>query len=91
MRDDGQIGGAWIIILFVVTLAFGFFMWMMLTPFFNGVFGTVNSEYVDTGKISQANYDAGNVVYYAWIAFPMLFVIIVVAGYFLRSIVTRGY
>lgn len=93
MKDDkGQVTGiAWIVIMFVAVMAFGFFMWLLLTPMFNEVFSVVNHDYVETGDISQANYDAGNVVYYAWLAFPVILVIGLVAGYMLRSLVTRGY
>jgi len=92
LDDRGQtIGIGWIVIMFVVVMAFGFFMQILLTPLFNTVFGVVNTNYVETGDISQANYDAGNVVYYAWKAFPVILAIGLVAGYLLRSIVTRGY
>lgn len=91
MDDRGQTGIAWIVILFVVVMAFGFFMWILLGSVFNNVFDVINTNYVDTGEISQANYDAGNIVRYAWLAFPMILVIGLVAGYLLRSIVVRGY
>lgn len=91
MDDRGQTGIAWIVILFVAVMAFGFFMWILLGSVFNNVFDVINTNYVDTGEISQANYDAGNIVRYAWLAFPMILVIGLVAGYLLRSIVVRGY
>jgi len=92
MDDKGQVTGiGWLVIMFIVVLAFGYFMWILLTPMINDVFGFVNQNYVDTGKISQANYDSGNVVYYAWLAFPIILLICLILGYLLRTIYTRGY
>lgn len=92
MDDKAQVTGiAWIVILFVITIAAGFFFWILLTPMFNDVFDIVNTNYVDTGEISQANYDSGNVVYYAWLALPIILVIGAVAGYLLRALVVRGF
>jgi hypothetical protein len=91
MDDRAQIGLGWIVIMFIAVMAFGFFMWQLLSPMYNQVFDVVNTKYVETGEISQANYDAGNVVRYAWLAFPMILVIGLLAGYLLRSIVMRGY
>lgn len=92
MDERGQVTGiAWLVILFAVVMAFGFFFWIIMTPMFNSVFDVVNTNYVETGEISQANYDAGNVVYYAWLGLPVILVIGLVAGFLLRSIVVRGY
>jgi hypothetical protein len=77
--------------MFVVVLGFGYLLQMILSPMVNEVFGFVNDKYVETGEISQANYDAGNVVQAAWNAFPMILAIGLVAGYLLRSIYARGY
>ena len=86
-----QVGIGWIVIMFVVVLAFGYLLWILLTPMMNDVFGFVNQNYVSTGKISKANYDAGNVVYYAWLAFPVLLLLCLFLGYLLRTIYSRGY
>lgn len=91
MDDKGQIGIGWIVVMFVVVMAFGFLLQTILTPVVNEVFGFVNTKYVDTGKISQANYDAGNAVHDVWNAFPFILPIGLTAGYMLRAIVTRGY
>lgn len=92
MDDKGQaIGIGWVVIMFVIVLAFGYFMWILLSPMMNNVFGFVDHNYVETGKISQANYDSGNVVHEAWNAFPIILVIVVFLGYLLRTIYSRGY
>lgn len=66
-------------------------MWILLTPLVNDVFGFVNTNYVATGKISQANYDSGNIVMYAWLAFPIILLVCLIFGYLLRTIYSRGY
>jgi heme/copper-type cytochrome/quinol oxidase subunit 2 len=91
MDDRAQIGIGWLVIVFVAVLAFGFLMWILLTPMFNYVFDFVNVNYVDTGKISQANYGSGQVVYYWWLALPIIIVFGLIGGYLLRAIFARGY
>jgi heme/copper-type cytochrome/quinol oxidase subunit 2 len=91
MDDRAQMGIGWLVILFVAVMAFGFLMWILLSPMFNYVFDFVNVNYVDTGKISQANYGAGQVVYYWWLALPIIIVFGLIGGYLLRSIYSRGY
>lgn len=94
MDDRGQaqvMGIGWLVIMFVATLVFGYLMQILLSPLIGPVFGFVNTNYVETGNISQANYDSANIVYYAWQAFPIILALGLTLGYLLRSIYARGY
>lgn len=92
-NDDvtGQVTGpAWLIILFVVAIIIAGVLWILIGQINNGFYSYINTEYVDTGEISQANYDVGNILLYGWYMLPIIILVGLPLGFIIRSLVMRG-